>query len=335
MATISPAAVEVVLELVEPHADQLAAFDDEFLRRVIDDDLDALLLGILELPLRRLEELPRLARDDLDVFRAEPQRAAAAIHRRVADADDEHALADGLDVAERDRAEPIDADVNAIARVAPGQYQVLALRRAAADEHGVVPFVEQRPQARDRRTEPKIDAEARDVADLLVEDLGRQAERRNVRAHEAAGTVERFEDDALVSKRREIVRDRQRRAAGSDQRDTPAVLALRGLRQPALDVAAMIRRDALQAADRDGLLLDAPAAAGGLARPVADAAENGGEDVRCPVQQVCVVESALRDEPDVLRNVGVRRARPLAIDNAVKILGSVGVGRIHQAPART
>ncbi len=106
------------------------------------------------------------------------------------------------------------------------------------------------------------------------------------------------------------------------------------LRQPALDVTAMIRRDALQPADRDGLLLDAPATASGLARPVADAAENAGEDVRLAIQQVGVAEPALRDEPDVLRNVGVRRARPLAIDNAVKILGPVGVGRIHQAAAR-
>ena len=192
---------------------------------MIDDDLDALLLGVLELPVRGLEELPRLARDDLDALGAEPQRAAAAIHRRVADADDEHALADRLDVAECDRAEPIDADVDAIADIAPRQAQILALRRAAADEHGVVALVEQRAQARDRRRQTHVDAETRDVADLLVEHLGRQAKGRNVRAHEPAGTIERFEDHALVAQRREIVRDRQRRAAGSDQRDAAAVLA--------------------------------------------------------------------------------------------------------------
>jgi hypothetical protein len=93
--------------------------------------------------------MPRLARYDLDVFGAEPQRAAAAIHRRVAHADDEDALADRLGVPERDGAEPIDADVNAVARVAAGQHQVLALRRAAADEHGVIAFIEQRSHARD------------------------------------------------------------------------------------------------------------------------------------------------------------------------------------------
>src|SRR6185503_10545997 len=101
------AAVELVLELVEAHADELAALDDELLRAQVDDDLDALFLGVLELPVGSLEELARLSRDDLDVFGAEPQRAAAAVHRRVADADDQHALADGFGVAERDRAEPI------------------------------------------------------------------------------------------------------------------------------------------------------------------------------------------------------------------------------------
>ena len=43
---------------------------------------------------------------------AEPLRRAAAVHRRVADADDQHALADLLDMAEVRRAEPLDADVD-------------------------------------------------------------------------------------------------------------------------------------------------------------------------------------------------------------------------------
>src|SRR5688572_31632700 len=101
---------------------------------MVDDDLDALFLGVLELPVGSLEELPRLARDDLDVLGTEPQRAATAIHRRVADADDEHALADRAQVSERDRAEPIDPDVNTIARVAARQRQIFSFRRATAHE---------------------------------------------------------------------------------------------------------------------------------------------------------------------------------------------------------
>src|SRR5688572_446300 len=274
--------VELVLELVEAHADELAAFDDEFLRAMVDDDLDALFLGVLELPVGRLEELPRLARDDLDVFRAEPQRAAAAVHRRVADADDQHALANRVHVPERDRAEPIDADVNAIARFAAGQAQILAFRSAAAHEHGVVTFVEQRAQARDGRAQLELEAQTRDITDLFVEHLGRQAERRYVRAHEAARSIERFEYHAFVSERREIVGDRQRCAAGADQRDAPAVLARCGLRQPALDVAAVIRGNSLQTTDRDGLFFDATAPTSRLARAVANAPQDSRKDVGFP-----------------------------------------------------
>jgi hypothetical protein len=93
----------------------------------------------------------------------------------------------------------------------------------------------------------------------------------------------------------------------------------------------MVGSDALQATDRDGLVLDSAATARGLAGAVANATENSGENVRFAVQQVCVCKPALRDESNVLRNVRVRRARPLAIDYAVKILGPVGVGRIHRA----
>ena len=131
------AALELVLHLLEQHAGEPAVLDDERLGRAVDDDLDALLLGVLELPGRGLEEAARLARHDLHALRAETQDGAAAVHRGVADADDEHALADLLDVAEGDRLEPGDADVDAVALVAARQLELLALRSAGADEHRV------------------------------------------------------------------------------------------------------------------------------------------------------------------------------------------------------
>src|SRR5690606_22839396 len=152
------ALIDVVLELVETHPHELAVLDDESLRRVIDDDLDALLLRVLELPVGSLEELPRLARHDLHVLRAEPQRAATAVHRRVADADDQHALADAVDVPEGDGLEPLDADVDAVGVVAAGDVEVLALRRSAADEDRVVAVGEQVAHAPHRRRQAKIDA---------------------------------------------------------------------------------------------------------------------------------------------------------------------------------
>ena len=61
----------VPLEDVELHADELPVFDDEALRRVIHDDLDALFLGVVEFPGRRFEVLARTPRHDLDVGAAE------------------------------------------------------------------------------------------------------------------------------------------------------------------------------------------------------------------------------------------------------------------------
>ena len=130
-------AIHLVLEPLERHAFQLSVLDDESLRRVVHDDLDVLLLRILELPLGGLEEAPGLARHHLHVLRAEPERRTAAIHGGVADADDQHALADLVDVLESDRFEPGDADVDPVRVLAARKVQFLALRRAGADEHGV------------------------------------------------------------------------------------------------------------------------------------------------------------------------------------------------------
>src|SRR5665811_378271 len=80
---------------------------------------------------------------------------------------------------------------------------------------------------------------------------------------------------------------------------------------------------------RDRLALDPVAAAGGLAGTVAGAAQDPREDIGLPVDHVGVGVAALGDEPDVLGNVGVRRTGPLAVNDAVKVIGVCGVGRLH------
>ena len=65
--------IEIVFHDVEHHADQLAAFADERLGRVIDDDLDVLGFGVFQFPLGRFEELARLARHDLHVVSTQSQ----------------------------------------------------------------------------------------------------------------------------------------------------------------------------------------------------------------------------------------------------------------------
>ena len=63
----------VLLEPAQPlhlHADELPILDDEPLRPMVLDDLDALFFGVLELPRRRFEIRTRASRDDLDVLSA-------------------------------------------------------------------------------------------------------------------------------------------------------------------------------------------------------------------------------------------------------------------------
>ena len=115
--------LRVPFEALEFHAGEHAVLDDETLRRVIDNDLYAFFFGVVQFPGRGFEEAARTARHHLDIFPAQSARRAAAIHRRVADADDQNALADRIGMAESNGAEPVDADVNAIGFVAAGQIR--------------------------------------------------------------------------------------------------------------------------------------------------------------------------------------------------------------------
>ena len=65
-------------------------------------DRDALVRRVLLLPRRRLHLVEARAHDDLHVLAAQPLRAAAAVHRGVAAAQHDDALADARRVAERD-----------------------------------------------------------------------------------------------------------------------------------------------------------------------------------------------------------------------------------------
>src|SRR5687767_6099701 len=90
-AALRPSALLVPFDAVELHADELAGVEHEPFRRVILDDLDLLLFRVFQLPRRRLEVLPSAPRHHFHVRAAEPLRRAAAVHGRVADADDQHA----------------------------------------------------------------------------------------------------------------------------------------------------------------------------------------------------------------------------------------------------
>jgi hypothetical protein len=99
------------------------------------------------------------------------------------------------------------------------------------------------------------------------------------------------------------------------------------------NVVAMIGGDAFQTTDRDWFLFDAAASASGLARTIADPAENAGEYVGLTVDQVGRRELSLRNQSDVFGNVSMGRAGPLAIDDAMIIVRIRSIGWLHRYSA--
>ena len=104
--------VALRLHLLEHDAGELAVLVGEFLRHQEIEDRDVLVHRVLLFPGRRLHLLEAGAHDDLHVLAAEPARGAAAIHRGVAAAEHDDALADLGDMAERDAGQPVDADMD-------------------------------------------------------------------------------------------------------------------------------------------------------------------------------------------------------------------------------
>ena len=326
------AALVVVLRLhlLEGDAGELAVLVREFLRHQVIVDRDALVHGVFLFPRRRLHFLEARAHHHLHVLAAEPARGAAAVHGGVAAAEHDHALADFRGVAERHRGQPVDADMDVLGRfLAAGNVEVAPARRAGADEDRVPALRQQRLHTVDARAAAELDAEIEDVAAFFVDHGVGQAEFRDLRADHAAGFGIAVEHHAMIAERREVARDGERSRPAADQRDALAVLLLRRLRQPRLDVVLVIGGDALQAADRHRLVLDAHAPAGRLARPVAGAPEDSRKHVRVPVDHVGVGIAARRDQPDIFRDWRVRRASPLAIHDLVEVIRRGNVGILH------
>ncbi len=156
-----------------------------------------------------------------------------------------------------------------------------------------------------------------------------QTEGGDVRPHESARFVLLFEDGDRVAERHEVVRDGQRCRSRADACDALADFLRWDFRKTVCDVIAQIGGNALQSANGDGLAIDALAAAGWLARAVAGAAKNAGKDIRLAIDHVGIGVEALRDHADILRHIRMRRARPLAIDNFMKIIRILLVGWLH------
>ncbi|OIQ71442.1 hypothetical protein GALL_469390 [mine drainage metagenome] len=212
-----------------------------------------------------------------------------------------------------------------------GDVQVAAARGAAADENRVVILGEELLQAIDPVTQAHFGAKSGDVADFLVNDFFRQTEFRNLRADHAARPGIPVIDDDMITQRCQVAGHCQGRRTGADQGDLLAVARGRGLGHQAADIALHIRRDSLQAADRDRFFLDTAAPAGGFTGAVAGTAENPGEYVRLPVDHIGVGVAAGSDQTDVFGNRRVCWTGPLTIDHFMEVVGILDVGRIQWA----
>jgi len=190
------------LHLLEGNAGELAVVMDERLRHHEIEDRNVLVNGVLFLPGARLHFLKTGTHDHLDVLAAEAARGAAAVHRGVAAAKHDHALADFFDMAERNAREPVDADVNILCRfLAAGNFQLAPARRAGADEDGVEILSQQLLEAVDAMAALELDAETQDVIGFLVDHGIRQPEFRDLRAHHAAGLGVGIEHGAMIAER--------------------------------------------------------------------------------------------------------------------------------------
>jgi len=327
---------------LERHAGELAVRVLEALGHVIVQDRNALVNGIFLLPRRGFHLFEAAAHDDLDVGAPQPARGAAAVHRRVATAQDDDPGRHAGDVSERHRREPVDADVDVLGRLAtPWHVQIASTRRAATDKHGVKALFEQAPHRLDAfaATEPHPHVE--DVAGFLVDDRFGQAKAGNLGPDETAGLGFAIEHRDLVTQRRQIARHGQRRRPCPNASHTFAVGRRNG-GHARLDVGLVVRGHPLQAADGHRLgsspvVFFHPAApTSRFARSVARSSEHARKNVGHPVDHVGVAVATLADQPDVLRHGCVGRTGPLAIDDLVEIVRSAGVcwlqdGLLHQS----
>jgi hypothetical protein len=101
------------------------------------------------------------------------------------------------------------------------------------------------------------------------------------------------------------------------------------------DVRLVVRCDTLEAADGDRLglrgvrFLDAATSARRLARAIASAAENSGEDVGLPIDEIGFAVAACCNQSYVFGDGGMGGTRPLAIDDFVEIVGLLNISRLQ------
>ena len=277
------------------------------------DELDALFDRSVELVLARGDLVRSAPVDNLDVLA--PGQAlgdAAGVHRDVAGADDDHADGSSGRAPPLTRAEERDAvdDARIVDRASeprPFAHHAPIVNSAASWRS----FSSSRVTSRaERRVEMHGDPRAagEHPVDVLVEDLWRAAERGDAPGHVAAEHPGQLVDVDRVARLREILRGGQAGRAAADDADRLRLRDRHGGR--AMRRAELVHHVALQVADRERPVR-VGAAAGRLARRVADPAADRRERVRRGDRLERLLDLPLPDVRDVGGRVGSDRAGDL------------------------
>src|SRR5918996_20780 len=338
-AARAPAA-EAVLHELDPGEPAMVVGDQPH-GRAQAQDLGPLALGLEDLLPGDRDVLLGRAHMDGDVLGPKAKRDARAVEGGEAGADHGDPLAHRLLLA----AVQLHQEIKSVLRIREPAHGILcgivdaaqrqADRRHAAgrQEHGVV-LREQAgqphlaPPLADRDAGAHIDAEAQRIAHLYREHVARQPELRDAVVQHAARDLLLLEDGHVVAEHGQIVRGRDARGAGADDRDALA----RGGEQvlgDAVPARLVVGGGALQMADVDRRAVARPAVpARVLARARADPAERAGQDVGDPVELVGAPVAVLQNHLDVRGHVGVRGAGALAGDVLAHPADVARIGRI-------
>ena len=318
--------------LAEPVADEpdrghVAVLAEDLDRARQELHVDALALGLAELLLVDDELRAGPPVGDRDVLGAVAQAGPRTVHRGVAAADHDH-VATWVDLlAEVRLLHEVDPVVDAF-EIAARHVERDRVHRPGGDRHRVEVALElvERDVDADRGVEPEGDAEPLDEADVHLDRLARQAERRDADEHRPAGIRQAVEDRHHEALQGELAGDGQPGRAGADDGD--ALGACLDGRHDVGDPGGLVPLDEepLHRPDRERPV-DVAAAARPLARCRADVRAHRRDRVRVARQDVALLEPAFGGEVEVAPTVRTDGARFLALDVALE---PGGVDRLNE-----
>ena len=187
--------------------DQCPVATDDLDRSEAGEDDDLLTFGGFDLLDLRRHLCSAASIDDGHRRRAAAPGGARGIHRRAATADDDGRTAQARFLTEVDALEE-QRGRDDLRVVVAGNTELPALRGAGRHEHRAVTLrveVAEREIAPHRGIQPKVDPKPDDARDLGLQDVSRQAIRRDADGHHATWHGHRLEDGDGVAEPSEVI----------------------------------------------------------------------------------------------------------------------------------